>query len=126
MKKNQIDLKYFKQKLLDEKKKLLERIEKLEKEKPLLILGTSGGDRITYDEESTNVVIDVPEIGRMTALKVNIEKQLEQIDKALLKIKKKTYGKCEICKQEISITRLKVIPYATLCVKCQQKKEREG
>lgn len=125
-KKQQIDLQYFKKKLLEERKKLLESEKKLEKEKQSLVLASSSIDRITYNEEdSTNVVVDVQEIGRINVLKETISRQLEQIDLALVKIKKKKYGKCEICNQPISITRLKAIPYATLCIKCQEKKEKE-
>lgn len=125
-KKQQIDLQYFKKKLLEERKKLLESEKKLEKEKQSLVLASSSSDRITYNEEdSTNVVVDVQEIGRINVLKETISRQLEQIDLALVKIKKKKYGKCEICNQPISITRLKAIPYATLCIKCQEKKEKE-
>lgn len=125
MAKRKIDYKYFKTKLLEEKNKLIEREKKLEKEKPLIISASSSVDRITYDEESTNVIVDVQEIGKMTVLKANIAKQLEQIDLALLKIKKKTYGKCDICQKSIDINRLKAVPYATLCVKCQKNKEKE-
>ena len=56
---------------------------------------------------------------------LSIEKGLEQrladINKALEKIKKNNYGKCEKCNQEISLERLAAYPAAALCVKCLEK-----
>ena len=52
------------------------------------------------------------------------EKLLKQIQKALKRIEKKTYGKCSQCGKDISIKRLKAIPYAELCRKCQEKEEQ--
>lgn len=40
------------------------------------------------------------------------------IDKALLRIKDESYGICEKCGEEINEQRLKVVPYANLCIKC--------
>ncbi len=43
---------------------------------------------------------------------------VQQIDNALLSIKKGTYGVCEKCGKPISEARLEVLPYATLCIEC--------
>ncbi len=48
---------------------------------------------------------------------------LIKIDEALRKLKEGTYGLCEDCGDEISVQRLKIIPFATLCRDCQEKKE---
>jgi len=41
----------------------------------------------------------------------------------LRKINEGTYGLCEDCGDEISVERLKIIPFATHCKECQEKKE---
>ncbi|MCM8771079.1 MAG: TraR/DksA family transcriptional regulator, partial [Candidatus Omnitrophica bacterium] len=46
------------------------------------------------------------------------------IQDALKKIEEGTYGICEECKNLIAKARLKAIPYARLCLKCQEKKEK--
>jgi len=46
------------------------------------------------------------------------------LDDALKKIEDGTYGICEVCKTAISKTRLKALPQASLCVKCQEKREK--
>ncbi len=50
---------------------------------------------------------------------------IEQIDLALEKIQKGTYGNCEACKESIHRARLKYLPFANLCIECQRKQEAE-
>ena len=53
----------------------------------------------------------------------NASATLEQIDRALEKIKKGTYGICEDCGEDISIERLKARPVTSLCIGCKTKRE---
>lgn len=50
--------------------------------------------------------------------------ELEQIDEALAKIKKGTYGICEECGDRISGARLKAVPFASLCIRCKEREEK--
>jgi DnaK suppressor protein len=50
-----------------------------------------------------------------------MELRLVDVNSALEKIKKGTYGKCENCGKDIDIERLKVYPEAKFCVKCEKK-----
>ena len=50
---------------------------------------------------------------------------IRDIDAALKKIKEKTFGVCETCGKKIRFSRLKVLPYAPYCFKCQEKNEIE-
>ena len=45
-------------------------------------------------------------------------------DDALKKIDDGLFGVCEDCKGSIAKGRLKAVPFARLCVKCQEKKEK--
>jgi DnaK suppressor protein len=49
---------------------------------------------------------------------------LHEIHHALRKIQEGIFGMCETCKKPITKVRLKAVPYATLCLKCQQNKEK--
>lgn len=49
--------------------------------------------------------------------------KLDQIESALSKIDKGEYGYCEDCDETIPAGRLKVMPFATLCVKCKSERE---
>lgn len=46
-----------------------------------------------------------------------------EIDDALQRLEEGTYGICIECGEEISEGRLKVLPFATHCVKCKEKNE---
>ena len=54
----------------------------------------------------------------------NERQSLYELSDALKKIEDGTYGFCESCKSLIAKNRLKAVPYARMCVKCQEKKEK--
>ncbi len=43
------------------------------------------------------------------------------IEEALVRIKKRTYGVCEVCKQPISKARLEAVPWARHCRECKER-----
>ena len=49
---------------------------------------------------------------------------LVQMERAMERLDKGTYGHCESCSQPIMKARLRAFPSATLCVKCKQREER--
>src|SRR5262245_17863671 len=51
----------------------------------------------------------------------NQEQTLEEIDEALDRIRKQTYGVCEECGVPISKARLQALPYTRHCVTCARK-----
>jgi RNA polymerase-binding transcription factor DksA len=62
----------------------------------------------------------------MIGLIENSEETLREIDAALQRIEDGSYGKCEEGDHLISKNRLKVIPWARLCIECQRKAEQES
>ncbi|MBF0506258.1 MAG: TraR/DksA family transcriptional regulator [Nitrospirae bacterium] len=50
---------------------------------------------------------------------------IRKIDLALKKLEEGIYGCCEECGEEISVERLKVIPFALLCLDCQETAEQQ-
>lgn len=48
---------------------------------------------------------------------------LQEIDDALDRIDEGRFGLCEACDEPISERRLRIKPYAALCVQCQQAEE---
>jgi DnaK suppressor protein len=48
---------------------------------------------------------------------------LDQIEAALRKIDKGTYGLCEACQKSIPAPRLKALPFARYCITCQSTSE---
>src|SRR5437868_2672899 len=51
-------------------------------------------------------------------------RELDQIDRALLRLKQGTYGLCEGCTEKIPVGRLNALPYSTLCINCQREVEQ--
>ncbi len=49
---------------------------------------------------------------------------LRQVEGALDRLDQGEYGVCAHCQQPIGAQRLKAIPWARYCVKCQEKEER--
>jgi len=64
---------------------------------------------------------EVEEYSTLLPLEYNLETQLKDINSALEKIKKGTYGKCENCGKEIGEERLKIHPAAKFCMSCGKK-----
>ena len=52
------------------------------------------------------------------------EELLRKIDRALLRIRENRYGECDECCKAINAERLEALPWATMCVKCQELEER--
>lgn len=50
--------------------------------------------------------------------------QLDQIEGALRKMEKGTYGMCEQCLKAIQKARIKALPFARYCIDCQNSAER--
>jgi len=50
-----------------------------------------------------------------------LEIKLQEINKALDKIKKNKYGKCEKCGKDMDVKRLLAMPEAKTCAQCQKK-----
>lgn len=51
---------------------------------------------------------------------------LKQIDDAIEKIDGGDYGTCQECKEAIPPARLEALPFAHLCIDCQERFEEEG
>jgi RNA polymerase-binding transcription factor DksA len=61
---------------------------------------------------------------RVSAIKEQLDKKAIQTKKALTRVKIGKYGICEDCGKMINTDRLMVYPEATLCVKCETKREK--
>lgn len=49
---------------------------------------------------------------------------LQKVDEALQRILRGGYGSCQECGDELNRKRLEAVPWASHCVKCQEKIER--
>jgi DnaK suppressor protein len=51
-------------------------------------------------------------------------RELAQVEIALERIRRGTYGQCRGCGEEIPVARLQALPYAGRCVKCEREAEK--
>ena len=61
------------------------------------------------------------ERARLLALLKELRMNLKDVDHALTKVERGTYGTCERCSGPIGEERLEAIPWARLCISCKQK-----
>ena len=53
-----------------------------------------------------------------------LDRTLRQIDTALARLRAGRYGFCSSCSDPIPLARLRALPFATLCVPCQERDEK--
>ena len=83
-----------------------------------LALEREPGD-VQFDEESGEGGTVTVDRERNLALSAQATAAVEEIDDAMKKIDRKTYGGCERCFQPIPKARLQALPFARLCVACK-------
>ncbi len=108
----------FKELLLKERSRILQGIIKMEKE-----VQEVGLDEV---KDSGDMSITSFSQELLSNLEEKERKILEEIDRALEKIKDGTYGICERCGGPIEEKRLEVKPYARYCISCRNKLEKKG
>jgi DnaK suppressor protein len=83
-----------------------------------LALEREPGD-VQFDEESGEGGTVTVDRERNLALSAQASAAVEEIDDALRKIERKSYGGCERCHHAIPKARLRALPFARLCVACK-------
>lgn len=64
---------------------------------------------------------EVEEYSTLLPIEYSLETKLKNVNLALERMKKGTYGKCENCDKEIPIERLQALPEARFCLDCDKK-----
>jgi DnaK suppressor protein len=80
-------------------------------------------NNLGYGNHMADDATEAFEQAKDLALRQNLERLLEQVEGALVRFEAGTYGLCEQCGKEIDPARLKALPYAILCLSCQQRRE---
>lgn len=68
---------------------------------------------------------DVMEQEKDLALRQNLEDRLRDIEQALDRMERGTYGICENCGRPIAPERLEVLPSARLCIECRAREDQQ-
>ncbi len=89
--------------------------------------GTSAAEQLLHMSERGDEV-DQVNFQKEQNLEMRLDQRnilfLKKVEEAKQKILNGTYGVCEECDSDISTNRLQARPTATLCINCQEEKER--
>ena len=103
--------------LEEEKKKLVVQMRDLSAQDPF-----SDPDRANDNAASDSEAHEESSHDRFAAMLDELKIKLSHIDAALFRIGDGSYGFCSNCRQMIDTDRLAILPTATLCLSCEQKK----
>lgn len=118
-------LKTFKDLLLKKKEELQKGIQHIAEDTLKTSQRDSAGDLSAYSLHMADVATDNYDREFSLGLADKEQVIVHRIDAALEKIEEGTYGDCEVCAKKIAAARLKVVPYAELCMPCQEKQEKK-
>jgi RNA polymerase-binding protein DksA len=118
------ELNDFKKLIMKSKEKALDEIKHISEDTLKKSQKEAAGDISGYTYHMADVASDTYDREFSLGLASNERESLYELDDAMKKIEDGTFGVCEECKSLISKTRLKAVPFAKLCVKCQERKEK--
>jgi len=85
----------------------------------------ASGDLSAYTVHMADMAADTYERELSMNIVSSEQEVLYQIDDALKRMDEGAFGICQQCNQPITMSRLKAVPYASLCISCQRVKEQK-
>ena len=114
-----INIKNITNKVERQRDVILLKLGRLKQEDPFLT-----EDRSLIVEPGTDAAV-LSGHERVVVFEERLKGELKEIESALRKIKKGTYGRCERCKKPIDPGRLEVKPQAVYCLNCEDEIEKK-
>ena len=119
------DLKDFKKIVLKKKEEILNDLKHISDDTLRKSQKEASGDISGYTYHMADVATDNYDREFSLGLASGERKSLYELDDALKRIEEGVFGICDDCKSSITKIRLKAVPSARLCIKCQQKREKK-
>jgi RNA polymerase-binding protein DksA len=115
----------FRERLLEERRRVLAAIDNLLVENPGS-LEDETGELVSgsADQHPADTATETFDRELAVTLEDNAESVLAAIEQALARIEEGTYGICVNCGKPIAPERLEALPYAELCIDCKRELER--
>ena len=117
-------MKQFRQLLITERAKLVSEIKSIAQDTSTSPREASG-DLSAYTVHMADMAADTYERELSMNIVSSEQEILYQVDDALKRLDEGSFGVCQQCSQPISMSRLKAVPYASLCISCQRVKEQK-
>ena len=118
-------VKQFRQLLITERVKFASEIRSIAQDATKTPREASG-DLSAYTVHMADMAADTYERELSMNIASSEQEVLYQIDDALKRLDDGSFGICQQCSQPISMSRLKAVPYASLCIGCQRVKEQKN
>ena len=116
----------FKTALQEMRRRIAGGLEHIEHEALKKSQRDAAGDLSGYSLHMADVATDNFDMEFNINLASNEQQYLNLIDSALRKIDEGTYGACEECEKTIPQKRLLAVPFARLCIACQELEEKKS
>ncbi|HVT77326.1 MAG TPA: TraR/DksA C4-type zinc finger protein [Acidimicrobiales bacterium] len=71
---------------------------------------------LDYDANFADTSQVTAERGETEALASTLQESLDEVERALAKLEDGSYGKCEVCGEDIAAARLEAMPAARYCI----------
>ena len=117
----ELDTASFRDRLLEERSRLTNAVDFLERENPGSLSDELGEISTAVDNHLGDTASATFDRELDHTLEEGAQQTLQAIDDALRKIEDGTYGVCEVCGRPIAKERLEAIPWARLCIEDQRR-----
>jgi RNA polymerase-binding transcription factor len=114
---DQRKIKTFKENLLEKKQQILETFTKNKS------YGMEADGEATQDIADKAANSYTKEF--LFSLSNSERELLQQVDEALVRIAERRFGVCASCDDAMNMKRLEAVPWARLCISCQEKQESD-
>ena len=121
---NKKDLTEYKKLITKRKNEILDSISRISEDTLKKSQKDASGDISGYSFHMADVATDNYDREFSLGQASNDRKFLYELEDALKRIEEGTFGVCEECKSSLTKARLTALPYARLCLDCQQKREK--
>ncbi len=119
------ELKDFRKIVLKRKAEIIDDIQHISDDTLKKSQKEASGDISGYTYHMADVATDNYDREFSLSLASSERQSLYELEDALKRIEDGSFGICNGCKGHISKIRLKAVPSARLCIKCQEKREKK-
>ncbi len=117
------EMEKYRQLLMAERDRLLLELEEIEARTARTADSERATELSSYEDHPADLASETFEREKDLAIAESVESLLDQVNTALEKVERGTYGICDACARPIKKARLQALPFATLCLECQGRLE---
>jgi RNA polymerase-binding transcription factor DksA len=89
-------------------------------------ISEAGNELSSFDQHPGDSGTETFEMEKNVSLLEQVDDELLEVEAAVQRLERGTYGTCQVCGRPIGDERLEAIPATRFCVEDQAKAEREG